>query len=195
MYCILLFSLLSFLCAFFSDIILWSLAFGFVLSCFQTSSIFLLFKLCSNIFCPHEISSIKFDPLFCVHRHALFICKFTSPCSVFVCVLLYLISNYFLNTVQKVMNGVSWLDQGFSNFLFCDSFWKSFFLCDPFMDIVVASQQWWSLETWSRFRDVSRDPFFGVSISVSKDFGLGLELFVSRLCMDYFYEVLQEGAP
>jgi len=43
----------------------------------------------------------------------------------------------------------------------------------------------------------SRDPFFGVSVSVSvskvwglvsvsKDFGLGLELFVSRLCIGYF---------
>jgi len=39
---------------------------------------------------------------------------------------------------------------------------------------------------------VSRDPFFGVSVlkvsglvlvSVSKDFGLGLEVFVSRLCI------------
>jgi len=50
-------------------------------------------------------------------------------------------------------------------------------------------KQWWSLETWSR----SRDPFLGVSVSkvsglvsVSKDFGLGLELFVSRLCISYF---------
>jgi len=41
----------------------------------------------------------------------------------------------------------------------------------------------------------SRDPLFGVSVlvskvsglvSVSKDFGLGLELFVSRLCIAYF---------
>jgi len=29
--------------------------------------------------------SIKFEPLFCVHRHALFICKFTSPCSMIQC--------------------------------------------------------------------------------------------------------------
>jgi len=43
--------------------------------------------------------------------------------------------------------------------------------------------QWWSLETWSRSRDASRDPFFEVSVSkvsglvsVSKNFGL--ELFV-----------------
>jgi len=46
-------------------------------------------------------------------------------------------------------------------------------------------------------RDASRDPFFEVSVSVSKvsglvsvsvskDFGLGLELFVSRLCIGYF---------
>ena len=37
----------------------------------------------------------------------------------------------------------------------------------------------------------SRDPFFGISVSkvsglVSKDFGLGLELFLSRLCIGYF---------
>ena len=44
-------------------------------------------------------------------------------------------------------------------------------------------------------QDVSRDPFLGVSVSVSnvsglvsdsKDFGFGLELFVSRLCIGYF---------
>ena len=49
------------------------------------------------------------------------------------------------------------------------------------------SAQWWSLETRSRSRDVSQDPFFGVSVSKAssrKDFGL--ELFVSRLCISYF---------
>ena len=53
--------------------------------------------------------------------------------------------------------------------------------------------QWWSLETWSWSRVVSWDPFLQVSVSnvsglvsVSKDFGLGLELLVSRLCMSYF---------
>ena len=58
---------------------------------------------------------------------------------------------------------------------------------------VLYIRQWWSLETWSRSRDASRDPFFQVSVSkvsglvsVSKDFGLGLELFVSRLCIGYF---------
>jgi len=72
---------------------------------------------------------------------------------------------------------------------------------------VGTIQQWWSLETWSRSRDTSRDQFFRVSVSVSKvsglvsasvskDFGLGLELLISRLCMSYFmYEVLQAGAP
>jgi len=29
-------------------------------------------------------------------------------------------------------------------------------------------------------------PVFGVSVLVSKDFGLGFELFVSRLCTGYF---------
>ena len=55
--------------------------------------------------------------------------------------------------------------------------------------------QWWSLETWSRSWDASRDPFFKVSASVSKISGLvsvsvskdfGLELFISRLCIGYF---------
>jgi len=32
-------------------------------------------------------------------------------------------------------------------------------------------------------------------VLVSKDYGLGLELFVSRLCIGYFYEPLQEEAP
>ena len=50
-----------------------------------------------------------------------------------------------------------------------------------------------SYATGSRSRDASRDPFFGVSVSVSKvsglvsvskDFGLGI--FVSRLCIGYF---------
>ena len=63
-----------------------------------------------------------------------------------------------------------------------------------FDELMHPIYQWWSLETWSRSRDVSRDPFFGVSVSkvsglvsVSKDFGLGLELFVSRLCIGYFF--------
>ena len=48
----------------------------------------------------------KFDPLFCVHRHALFICKLIS-CSVVVCI----ISSYcFFNTAKKVINGVGWLN-------------------------------------------------------------------------------------
>ena len=48
------------------------------------------------------------------------------------------------------------------------------------------------LETWSQSGNVSQDPFFRVSVSnvsglvsVSMDFGLGLELLVSRLCMSY----------
>jgi len=43
----------------------------------------------------------------------------------------------------------------------------------------------------SRSRDVSRDPFFCLGLeglfSVSKDFGFGLELFVSRLFIGYFF--------
>ena len=55
----------------------------------------------------------------------------------------------------------------------------------------MCRNQWWSLETRSRSRDVSRDPYFEVSVlnvsglvSVSKD--LGLKLFASRLCIGYF---------
>jgi len=47
---------------------------------------------------------------------------------------------------------------------------------------------WWSLETWSRSRDVSRDPFFRVSVSkvsglvsVSKEFGLERETSLETL--------------
>ena len=50
----------------------------------------------------------KFDPLFCVHRHALFISKLTS-CSVVVCI----ISSYcflFFQHCKKVINGVGWLN-------------------------------------------------------------------------------------
>ena len=60
--------------------------------------------------------------------------------------------------------------------------------------------QSWSLETWSRSRDVSRDPFFGVS--VLKVSGLGLEGFRCRsralrletLYRLFFCEALQ-GVP
>jgi len=37
-----------------------------------------------DLFGPHRISSVRIDPLPCVHRHALFICNFTSPSSLFV---------------------------------------------------------------------------------------------------------------
>ena len=68
---------------------------------------------------------------------------------------------------------------------------KSIFICYLFPDIYtyINEIRWWSLETWSR----SRDPFFEVSVSkvsglvsVSVSKHLGLELFVSRLCIGYF---------
>jgi len=59
---------------------------------------------------------------------------------------------------------------------------------------ILTFYQWWSLETWSWSRVVSRDPFFQVSVSndsglvsVSKNFGFGLKLLVSRLRMSYFF--------
>jgi len=61
---------------------------------------------------------------------------------------------------------------------------------------ILTNVQWWSLETWSRSRDTVSKVSGLVSVSVSKDFDLGLELLVSRLCMSYFlYKVLQEAAP
>jgi len=69
----------------------------------------------------------------------------------------------------------------------------SFCIIISTIQCIGGKYQWWSLETWSRSRDVSGDPIFGVSVSkvsglvsVSKDFDLGLELFVSRLCIGYF---------
>ena len=74
---------------------------------------------------------------------------------------------------------------------------KQRIVCGYSWPLFSIDWQWWSLETWSRSRETSRDQFFGVSVSVtkvsrlvsvsvSKDFGLGLELFVSRLCIGYF---------
>jgi len=76
----------------------------------------------------------------------------------------------------------------------------------PMKNTELASQLETSLETWSRSRDVSRDPFSQVSVSkvsglvsvsVSKDFGLGVELENSLETLHelFFYEVLQEAAP
>ena len=68
-----------------------------------------------KIFQPHQIPSLKFDPLICVHRHALslvhflhrvlrsFVYRFFFHC-------LFDLQLLFLNTCQKVINGVGWLD-------------------------------------------------------------------------------------
>jgi len=74
--------------------------------------------------------------------------------------------------------------------------WKAN-LRSTYVQVMNTWRQWWSLETWPRSWDVSRNPFLVVSVpvsvskvsslvSVSKDFGLGLELFVSRHCISYF---------
>jgi len=93
---------------------------SFLFCCFLLLNLidfFYFFTLCLNIFLttpsflPHQISSIKFDLLLCVHRHAHFICKFTSQCSMFDCLFVYLISNFcFFNTAENVTKGVGWLD-------------------------------------------------------------------------------------
>ena len=48
-----------------------------------------VFNISLTLVSPHQISSVSLDPLFRVHRHALFICKFTSPCSI-VCLFVFL---------------------------------------------------------------------------------------------------------
>jgi len=102
----------------------------FVLSRFYISSIFLLtfYTLLKHFLTTPN--SIKFNPVLCVHRHALFICRFTSPCSVFVCFsnCVYSISNNCLfNTMQKV---IIWLD---------DCYGPSPILCDTvtFMSTLI----------------------------------------------------------
>jgi len=52
---------------------------------FVPHQLFFSFHTVFNIFWPHQLSSIKLIPLLCVHRHSLFICNFSEPCSVFVC--------------------------------------------------------------------------------------------------------------
>ena len=68
---------------------------------------------------------------------------------------------------------------------------------------IISTYQWWSLETWSQSRDLSRDLFFGVSlskvsglvsVSVLNDFGLGLELFISRFYMGYFLQTFARSS-
>jgi len=55
----------------------------------------------------------------------------------------------------------------------------------------TVTYQWWSLETWSRHRDVSRDPFFQVGVGFEYlRSRLGLEGFRSRaLSLDTLHEL------
>jgi len=73
---------------------------------------FFIFMPCLNIFWSHQISSFEFNQLLCVNRHSIFICKFTSLCSVFVCLCncAYLISNCCFSTPRDVISGLGWLD-------------------------------------------------------------------------------------
>jgi len=56
---------------------------------------------------------------------------------------------------------------------------------------VYGWHQWWSLEAWSRSRSVTRDPFFGVSVSKvsSRSRALRLEtlhrLFFMKFCKEF----------
>jgi len=85
---------------------------------------------------PHQISSIKFDPLLCVHRHAHYICKFTSSCHRVLCLFVcfsnytYLISNCCFSTLfQKVINRVGWLDDRHRHWSLTNPMWHSDTLC------------------------------------------------------------------
>jgi len=90
--------------------------FCLVLFCTHRLSFFfnnIIFMHCLNIFWPYQISSIKCDPLTCVHRHALFVCKFSSPYSVFVCFLLTVLvwsPTVVFQHFSKVINRVGRLD-------------------------------------------------------------------------------------
>jgi len=72
-----------------------------------------------------------------------------------------------------------------------------------FKQILAVICNFSSWKGHSKLGNPARDPFFRVSVpnvsvlvSVSKDFGLGLELLGSRLCMSYFFnEALQEPTP
>ena len=50
---------------------------------------FLVLAVC-NLFWPQQIFSMRLDALPCVHKSALFICNFTSLCSVFLCMSFYM---------------------------------------------------------------------------------------------------------
>jgi len=128
---------------------LWFLAFCFVL--LLSLIIFIFFILCLNIFCPHQIFSSKFDPLFCVHRHAQFICKVSSPSSVLVYLFLYLIFNYcFFHTAQKVVNGVGSLHdcQGPSPIL-CDTVTLVYLAYYSFILLLCSHFLWFPLTVGS----------------------------------------------
>jgi len=68
-----------------------------------------------NNFVHTKFFSTKFDPLFCVHRHAPFINKFTSPCPVFVHVFLYLISHYCFFQHYTKSDKRGWLTRYYDN--------------------------------------------------------------------------------
>jgi len=65
---------------------------------------------CLQYFWPHRISSIKLDPLLCVHRHAPFLRNFSSPSLIYLLWLFYF-QLLFSNTCEKVIYGFGWLDQ------------------------------------------------------------------------------------
>ena len=81
----------------------------FLLFFVYTSSIIFHFCTLFKKFVPHQVSSVKFDPLY-VYGHAPFIRTFTSPCSMHVYLFfqlcLFAFQLLFFDICQKMMNRV-----------------------------------------------------------------------------------------
>jgi len=91
----------------------------FISSLFTDKTIFHSFFTSSNIFfllyliilTTYQISSMRLDPLLCVHWHAFYICNFTSivfgVCLfVFLNVSMYCFNCYFLTLVKMFQTGL-----------------------------------------------------------------------------------------
>jgi len=72
------------------------------------------FFVCKQFFTRLQTFLIRFDPLLCVRRHALFICKFTSPCSMFACLFFLTVLIWFPSVVLQHFSKIGkwvWDDQ------------------------------------------------------------------------------------
>ena len=78
--------------------------------------LFFNFFILLKISYPHQNPSLKFDPLICVHRHAVSPVHFLHHVLrslvflFFFSLCLFDVQLLFLNTYQKMINGVGWLD-------------------------------------------------------------------------------------